>query len=428
MPHPSTTAWCRDGRGGSPPRAASVRRRARDPPRRLPRWHANAAIRRRRWPLPRADRPPPYIARLCPRIINLPENYPADRPGIRLRWRSDARMNSCGKLEREGAIMESAEALTGAKIDVSVIVAAHNEAESLVPLHQEIAEAMGALPLRWQVVYVDDGSTDQTFQTLSAIAQRDPRATAAGIDHSSGAVVVLLDADMQNDPADIPKLLTKLDEGYDLVSGWRRFRTDAFWNRRLPSIVANWLISAVTGVRLHDHGCTLKAYRREVLDHINLYGEMHRLIPAYAASVGTRIAELPVNHRPRKFGASKYGIARTMKVVLDLLTTKFLSGYLTKPIYVFGGTGLAVAFIGFLLTAVVAVEKLFYGIWVHRNPLAWIAGFSFVSALQLTLMGLLAEMTVRIYHESQHKPTYVVRQVINQHEDAGVVRHIRVRR
>jgi glycosyltransferase involved in cell wall biosynthesis len=338
--------------------------------------------------------------------------------------------------------MTSIEAQTGSGCDVSIIVPAHNEEESLLHLHQQITDAMEPVGVRWQVVYVDDGSTDQTFQILSAIAERDPRATviqfrrnfgqtaaiAAGIDHSRGDIVALLDGDMQNDPADIPRLLRKLDEGYDLVSGWRKDRHDTFWTRRLPSVVANSLISAVTSVRLHDYGCTLKVYRREVLEHVHLYGEMHRLIPAYAGSVGARIAEMPVTHRARRFGTSKYGIGRTLKVLLDLLTTKFLSSYFTKPIYVFGGTGLALAFIGFLLTLVVAVEKIFYGVWVHRNPLAWIAGFGFVSALQLMLMGLLAEMTVRIYHESQHKPTYVVRRVINRPEDAAVVRHIRVRR
>ncbi|HLY21609.1 MAG TPA: glycosyltransferase family 2 protein [bacterium] len=346
-------------------------------------------------------------------------------------------------IKRSGeVIMTPIEAPSGSDCDVSIIIPAHNEEESVAHLHQQIVDAMGQSAVAWQVVYVDDGSTDQTFQILDAIAQRDPRAVvvqlrrnfgqtaaiAAGIDHSSGTVIALLDADMQNDPADIPRLLEKLDEGYDLVSGWRRNRQDAFWNRRLPSIVANSLISAVTGVRLHDYGCTLKVYRRDILEHVQLYGEMHRLIPAYAGSVGARIAEMPVNHRGRRFGRSKYGMARTMKVLLDLLTTKFLSNYVTKPIYLFGGSGLGLAFIGFLLTAVVAVEKIFYGIWVHRNPLAWIAGFSFVSALQLMLMGLLAEMTVRIYHESQRKPTYLVRRVVNRPEDTVVVRHIRVRR
>ena len=338
--------------------------------------------------------------------------------------------------------MITEETSTDANIDVSIIVPAHNEEQSLPLLHQQISDAMAPVTARWEVVYVDDGSTDQTFRALSAIAERDPRVTvvqfrrnfgqtaaiAAGIDHSRGAVLVLLDADLQNDPADIPRLLRTLDEGYDVVSGWRKDRKDAFWHRRLPSVMANALISLVTGVRLHDYGCTLKVYRRDVLEHIQLYGEMHRLIPAYAQSVGARIAELPVNHRARRFGTSKYGIARTLKVLLDLLTTKFMSSYLTKPIYIFGGTGLVLAFIGVLLTGVVAVEKIFYGVWVHRNPLAWIAGFGFVSALQLMLMGLLAEMTVRIYHESQHKPTYVVRRVLNRREEPPIVRHIRLHR
>lgn len=327
------------------------------------------------------------------------------------------------------------------EIDISLIVPVFNEEESLAQLHRQIVAAMGAMAVRWQVVYVDDGSRDQSFHILSGIAQRDPRisvvqfrrnfgqtaAIAAGIDNSSGRVIVLLDGDLQNDPADIPRLLEKLDEGYDMVSGWRKDRKEPFWQRRLPSMIANSIISRVTGVHLHDYGCTLKAYRRDVLEHVHLYGEMHRLIPVYAASVGARIVELPVTDHPRRFGKSKYGLGRTLKVVLDLLTTKFLSGYVTKPIYVFGGSGLVLAFIGFVLLGVVAFQKIWLDVWVHRNPLAWIAGFSFVSGLQLVLMGLLAELIVRTYHESQNKPIYVVRQVINHRKDAPSVRHIGVR-
>lgn len=330
---------------------------------------------------------------------------------------------------------------TQEQIGISLIVPVLNEEESLPQLHRQIVEVMEPIAACWQVVYVDDGSRDQTFLILSTIAQRDPRvsvvqfrrnfgqtaAIAAGIDNSSGKVIVLLDGDLQNDPADIPRLLEKLDEGYDMVSGWRKDRKEPFWQRRLPSLIANSIISAVTGVRLHDYGCTLKAYRREVLEHVHLYGEMHRLIPVYAASVGARIVELPVNDRPRRFGRSKYGIGRTLKVVLDLLTTKFLSSYVTKPIYVFGGSGLVLGFIGFVLLAVVVYQKIWLDAWVHRNPLAWIAGFSFVSGLQLVLMGLLAELIVRTYHESQNKPIYVVRQVINHRKDAPSVRHIGVR-
>jgi glycosyltransferase involved in cell wall biosynthesis len=327
------------------------------------------------------------------------------------------------------------------EVAVSIIVPAHNEEESLPHLHRQITAAMAPLGLQWQVVYVDDGSTDRTFQTLEAIAQHDPHASvvqlrrnfgqtaaiAAGIDHSSGEIIILADADLQNDPADIPRLLAKLEEGYDIVSGWRKNRADPWWSRRLPSVMANAIISRVTGVRLHDYGCTLKAYRREVLQDIELYGEMHRLIPALAASIGARISEIEVHHRGRRFGKSKYGIGRTLKVVLDLLTIKFLSSYLTKPIYVFGAWGFALACIGLILTAVVLVEKIGSQVYVHRNPLAWIAGFSFVSALQLVLMGLLAELVVRTYHESQGRPIYFVRQVVAFQERTANVRHLRIR-
>ena len=328
------------------------------------------------------------------------------------------------------------------EVAVSIIVPAHNEEESLPHLHQQITTAMAPLGVQWQVVYVDDGSTDRTFQILEGIAQRDPHAAvvqlrrnfgqtaaiAAGIDHSSGEIIILVDADLQNDPADIPRLLAKLGEGYDIVSGWRKNRADPWWSRRLPSMVANAIISRVTGVRLHDYGCTLKAYRREVLQDIELYGEMHRLIPALAASIGARISEIEVHHRGRRFGKSKYGIGRTLKVVLDLVTIKFLSSYLTKPIYVFGAWGFALACIGVILTAVVLVEKIGSQVYVHRNPLAWIAGFSFVSALQLVLMGLLAELVVRTYHESQGRPIYFVRQVVAYQERTANVRHLGIRK
>jgi glycosyltransferase involved in cell wall biosynthesis len=332
--------------------------------------------------------------------------------------------------------------LTRLSLDVSIIVPIFNEADSILRLHEEIVNAMDAASIRYQVVYVDDGSSDGSFEVLAGIGQNDPRVTAiqfrrnfgqtaaimAGIDHSSGDVIVPLDADLQNDPADILKLLEKIQEGYDVVSGWRRYRIDPFWTRRLPSTLANLIISRVSGVPLHDYGCTLKAYRREVLHHMQLYGEMHRLIPAYAGSVGARIIEVPVNHRARRFGKSKYGLARTFKVVLDLLTLKFLSSFLTKPIYVFGGWGIALALLGTFLTIVVLGEKILSGVYVHRNPLAWIAGLCFISALQLVLMGLLAELIVRTYHESQGKPTYVLRRVVGPAERESDVRHIGVRR
>jgi len=324
-------------------------------------------------------------------------------------------------------------------VEISVVVPVYNEEESLEVLYDEVAAVMQRLGRSWEIIFVDDGSTDKSFRVLERLADRDPRvvaiqlrrnfgqtaAIAAGVHHARGEIIMPMDADLQNDPADIPRLLAKIGEGYDVVSGWRRDRADPFLGRRLPSVLANYTISTVLGLKLHDYGCTLKAYRREVLDHVHLYGEMHRLIPAYAASIGARITEVPIHHRPRRFGRSKYGIVRTLKVLLDLMTVRFLSGYLTKPIYVFGGAGFAVAAVGIAAVVVVAVQKLAYGVWVHRNPLAWIAGFCFVSALQLILMGLLAELIVRTYHESQAKPIYVVRLVYHK-EDAGRVRDLGV--
>ena len=325
---------------------------------------------------------------------------------------------------------------------ISVIVPVYDEEKSIPYLHGRLVEVLERTVAQWQVVYVDDGSRDGSFRALADIGERDHRvivvqfgrnfgqtaAIAAGIDHSNGDVIIPLDADLQNDPADIPRLLDKIEEGYDVVSGWRKHRRDPFWSRRLPSLLANSLISSVTGVRLHDYGCTLKAYRRATLEHMRLYGEMHRFIPVHAAWAGARIAELPVNHFARQHGKSKYGIARTIKVVLDLLTVKFLLSYLTKPIYVFGGWGLLLFLFGAVLTAVVAVQKIAYQVFVHRNPLALIAGLSFVAGLQLVLMGLLAEIIVRTYHEAQGKRAYVVRHTINFREHTPNVRDRGVRR
>jgi glycosyltransferase involved in cell wall biosynthesis len=278
----------------------------------------------------------------------------------------------------------------------------------------------------YEVIYVDDGSRDQSFARLSEIAASDPRVTvvqfrrnfgqtaalAAGIASSTGEILVFLDADLQNDPADIPRLLAKLDEGFDVVSGWRVNRQDAALSRRLPSQIANRLISWVTGVYLHDYGCTLKAYRREVVQHISLYGEMHRFIPAHAAWVGAEIAELPVQHHPRLHGRSKYGIARTTKVILDLLTVKFLGSYSTKPIYVFGGLGLGAIGLGLVAGAVLAFRKLFLSMPMTESPLLVLATMLLIIGVQLILMGFLAEIAVRTYHESQAKPTYVVRRIV----------------
>jgi glycosyltransferase involved in cell wall biosynthesis len=241
-------------------------------------------------------------------------------------------------------------------------------------------------------------------------------AMAAGFDAARGRVVVPMDGDLQNDPADIPMLLAKIDEGYDVVSGWRKDRQDTFINRRLPSILANGLISRMTGVHLHDYGCTLKAYRREVLDGVNLYGEMHRFVPALASQVGARVAELPVRHHPRLHGTSKYGISRTMRVVLDLMTVKFLLSYSTKPIQLFGKWGIYTILAGVATGSLTLWMKLFEGMSMNRNPLLIVTAFLLFGGVQLIALGLLGEVNARTYHESQGKPIYVVREKINLDE------------
>ena len=309
---------------------------------------------------------------------------------------------------------------------ISLVIPVYNEVESVPHLHRAIREALGERD--HEVIYVDDGSTDGSVEALERLVKEDASATrlvvlrrnfgqtaalAAGIDHSSGDVIVTLDADLQNDPADIPLLIQKIDEGYDVVSGWRVDRQDAALRRRIPSRVANWLISKVTGVRLHDYGCTLKAYRREVLEGFHLYGEMHRFIPAYAGGVGARIIEVPVRHHARRFGRTKYGLERTLKVVLDLLTVKFLTSYSAKPIYIFGGVGMGMIGASLVALLVLVGRRLTLNEHMIRSPLLLLSVMLFILGSQSILLGLLAELTVRTYHESQAKPTYSVRRVIN---------------
>jgi glycosyltransferase involved in cell wall biosynthesis len=276
------------------------------------------------------------------------------------------------------------------------------------------------------VIVVDDGSEDETYPRFATLAAADPKlrliqlrrnygqtaAMSAAFDHARGAVIVPLDGDLQNDPADIPRLLEVIDAGYDVVSGWRRDRTDGVL-RRLPSRIANWLIGRVTGVRLHDYGCTLKAYRADVVAETRLYGEMHRFLPALAYQAGARITEIPVRHHPRTSGRSKYGIGRTFKVLLDLLTVKFLTVWSTKPSYVFGGSGVALCVLGSLFVLWTAYERLVNGIYVYRQPSLLVGVFLFTIGLNLVLLGLLAELIVRTYHESQSKPVYLVRERLN---------------
>jgi glycosyltransferase involved in cell wall biosynthesis len=311
---------------------------------------------------------------------------------------------------------------------LSLIVPVYNEERNLPVLIEAIQNALDPLPYSWEVILVDDGSEDGSLQVLTQLAENSPdhlrvvsfrrnfgqtAAISAGLDKATGEIIVLLDADMQNDPADIPMLLEKLDEGYDLVSGWRKRRQDTYLTRTLPSNLANMLISRVTGVPLHDYGCTLKAYRRDALEGFRLYGEMHRFIPVFAHSVGAKITEVQVNHQPRKFGKTKYGLERTLKVILDLFTVKFLVSYASKPIYLFGGTGLALICGSSAMLFYLFVRRVLSQISVLGSPLFQLAVMLLIMGFQSVLMGLIAELLVRTYYESQRKPTYSIRKTIN---------------
>ncbi len=314
------------------------------------------------------------------------------------------------------------------KNSISVVIPVYNEEECLEGLYEELKGVLYDTDLDYEIIFVDDGSRDNTPDILRDIATNDQLVTviqlgrnfgqtaaiSAGIDHTRGDIIVLMDGDLQNDPADIPILLEKLEEGYDLVSGWRKNRKDPWINRRLPSMIANALISKVTGVHLHDYGCTLKVYRRKILTEFRLYGEMHRFLPAYAEQMGARITELTVNHRPRVHGKSKYGLKRTLKVILDLFTVKFLSTYSTKPIYLFGSVGCALALGAFIVFAYLVAEKLLHARPFVESPLLLMVVMLFLLGFQSIFMGLIAELLIRTYHEAQNKPTYVVRQVIKK--------------
>ncbi len=311
-------------------------------------------------------------------------------------------------------------------MELSVVVPVYNEAANLDSLHRELVAALDPTGLPYELIFVDDGSSDGSYERLAALQGATARvaviklsrnfgqtaALAAGIEHSRGAEVVLLDGDRQNDPADIPRLLAKRREGYDLVAGWRLVRQDAWLTRRLPSRIANWLIGLITGVRLHDYGCTLKVVRGDLARSLRLYGEMHRFIPALIDDLGGRIAELPVNHRPRVAGVSKYGLSRTVRVVLDLATVKFLSSYSTRPIHVFGVVGLASTVVGTLLVGWLGFERLVLGVPIGGRPIVLLGILLTVMGLQFITMGLLGELLVRTYHESQNKPVYRIERVL----------------
>jgi len=308
---------------------------------------------------------------------------------------------------------------------LSIVIPVFNEEENVPLLAEEIRQALDPQGIAYEVVAVDDGSTDGTWTRLENVRAQDPRwvlvglrrnfgqtaAMSAGFDHARGDVIVTLDGDLQNDPADIPRLLA-LAKDFDVVSGWRRRRQDPFLRRRLPSMLANWLISRVTGIRLHDYGCTLKAYRREVVEHLRLYGEMHRFIPAIASWMGISLTEVETHHRARRFGRSKYGIFRTLRVLLDLITVKFLLSFATKPIQVFGLLGICAAGAGFAIGGYLSVLKLAFGAQIGGRPLLFLGILLIVVGVQLIVMGLLGELLVRVYHESQRKPIYMVKRVL----------------
>jgi glycosyltransferase involved in cell wall biosynthesis len=313
---------------------------------------------------------------------------------------------------------------------LSIFLPVYNEEENLERLHTSLLGTLAKLGKSFEIIYVDDGSSDRSLAILSDFARLDQRvrviafrrnygqtaAMSAGIDAARGDVLIPMDADFQNDPADIARLLAKLEEGFDVVSGWRKDRQDAFFTRTFPSRIANWLISRIGRVPLHDYGCSLKAYRREVLKDVHLYGEMHRFIPIYASWAGGRVTEIPVTHHPRLAGKSKYGLSRTIKVVFDLVTIKFLASYMTKPLYVFGWAGL-LSFLISGLSAVFAFLLKFAGWPFHadfiQTPLPVLSMIMLVLGIQLILMGLIAEMLVRTYHESQNKPIYAIRTRLN---------------
>jgi glycosyltransferase involved in cell wall biosynthesis len=321
--------------------------------------------------------------------------------------------------------------LDGARPELSIFLPVYNEEENLSPLHAKLTGALDDLGRSYEILYIDDGSTDQSLARLREFAMRDERvrviafrrnygqtaAMSAGIDYARGDILIPMDADLQNDPADIRQLLARLDEGYDVVSGWRRDRKDAWLTRRLPSMLANRLVSRIAGITLHDYGCSLKAYRREALTDVKLYGEMHRFIPIYAAWAGARVAEILVTHHARRAGHSKYGLSRTGKVLFDLITIKFMSSYLTKPLYLFGWAGALCLLASFLSFAFALYFRFVEGVHLNRMPLATLAMIMFAMGVQFIFMGLLAEMIVRTYHESQNKPTYLIRERINIADD-----------
>ena len=322
--------------------------------------------------------------------------------------------------------------------DLSVVVPLYNEEPNVAELHRELSAALAAWGRSYELLFIDDGSTDGTFRVLKKLQAGDPSvrvvalrrnfgqtaAFAAGFAYARGRVIATSDGDLQNDPRDLPTMVGMLEDGYDIVCGWRRARRDPWLTRRVPSNIANWLISRTTGVRLHDYGCSLKVFRGEVIRSLRLYGEMHRFIPAIASEQGVRIAEVAVSHRPRRFGTSKYGLSRTMRVVLDLFTVKFLLSYSTQPIQIFGPPGLLLGAAGVAITGYLGYVRLFAGQAIGDRPLLLLGILLIFAGMQFLTLGLLAELQARTYHESQDKPIYAVREILEMppHSVAGETR------
>ena len=314
------------------------------------------------------------------------------------------------------------------QVDVSIVVPLYNEEGNIGELYRELSAVLTGSQFSYEIVFINDGSSDRTGALAKEISSNDPHvvlvnfrrnfgqtaAMSAGFDYSRGDIIITMDGDLQNDPADIPAFLAKIQEGYDVVAGWRHKRQDPFLSRRLPSMIANRIISWITGVKLHDYGCTLKAFRKEVAENIKLYGEMHRFIPAIASAMGTSIAEVMVNHRPRQHGSSKYGISRTFRVILDLITVKFLLSYSNRPIHVFGFIGMLSFCLGTVISLVLVLQRQIYGMPLSDRPLFLLAILLIFIGIQFVTFGLISELQIRTYHESQNKPIYYVKEVLGR--------------